>query len=143
MGSNICKGNALHWLACALYVACRQSVPTVGRGTVEGNYVSLTRILTSSELSLIEFFSKMKKWEDMANLSDEFRERTRKLERNFTVTAVSSKNMTPSSKRSSRTRKKSSCGSTEAASKGVNPAQYLKCLTFAGCCSSMLKETFQ
>ncbi|XP_075693649.1 retinoblastoma-like protein 2 isoform X2 [Rhinoderma darwinii] len=89
------EGNALHWLACALYVACRQSVPTVGRGTVEGNYVSLTRILTSSELSLIEFFNKMKKWEDMANLPAEFRERTTKLERNFTVTAVLFKKYDP------------------------------------------------
>ncbi|CAH2324632.1 retinoblastoma 2 isoform X1 [Pelobates cultripes] len=82
------EGNALHWLACALYVACRQTVPTVGQGMAEGNYVSLTRILTSSQLSLIEFFNKMKKWEDMASLPDEFRERTEKLERNFTVTAV-------------------------------------------------------
>uniref|UniRef100_A0A8C5MHK2 Retinoblastoma-like protein 2 n=1 Tax=Leptobrachium leishanense TaxID=445787 RepID=A0A8C5MHK2_9ANUR len=82
------EGNALHWLACALYVACRQSIPTVGRGMVEGNYVSLTRILSSSQLSLIDFFNKMKKWEDMANLPDEFRQRTEKLERNFTVTAV-------------------------------------------------------
>ncbi|PIN98655.1 hypothetical protein AB205_0217780, partial [Aquarana catesbeiana] len=91
----VLQGNALHWLACALYVACRQTVPTVGRGTVEGNYVSLTRILTSSELSLIEFFNKMKKWEDMANLPADFRERTRKLERNFTVTAVLFKKYDP------------------------------------------------
>ncbi|KAM5138330.1 retinoblastoma-like protein 2 [Mantella aurantiaca] len=89
------EGNALHWLACSLYVACRQTMPTVGRGTVEGNYVSLTRILTSSELSLIEFFNKMKKWEDMANLPADFRERTKKLERNFTVTAVLFKKYDP------------------------------------------------
>ncbi|XP_063801376.1 retinoblastoma-like protein 2 isoform X2 [Pseudophryne corroboree] len=89
------EGNALQWLACALYVACRQTVPTVGKGTVEGNYVSLTRILTSSELSLLEFFNKMKKWEDMANLTAEFRERTKKLERNFTVTAVLFKKYDP------------------------------------------------
>lgn len=43
------QGNDLHWLACALYVACRKSVPTVSKGTVEGNYVSLTRILRCSE----------------------------------------------------------------------------------------------
>ncbi|KAM9301874.1 retinoblastoma-like protein 2 [Gastrophryne carolinensis] len=89
------EGNELHWLACALYVACRQAVPTVSRGTVEGNYVSLTRILTSSELSLIEFFNKMKKWEDMANLPADFREKTKKLERNFTVTAVLFKKYDP------------------------------------------------
>lgn len=43
------QGNELHWLACALYVACRKAIPTVSRGTVEGNYVSLTRILRCSE----------------------------------------------------------------------------------------------
>ncbi|KAG2470010.1 RBL2 protein, partial [Polypterus senegalus] len=89
------EGNALHWLACALYVSCRQMVPTVSNRTVEGNYVSLAKILHGSELSLIEFFNKMKKWEDMANLSQEFRERTKKLERNFTVSAVIFKKYIP------------------------------------------------
>ncbi|XP_028644049.1 retinoblastoma-like protein 2 isoform X5 [Grammomys surdaster] len=89
------EGNDLHWLACALYVACRKSVPTVGKGTVEGNYVSLTRILRCSEQSLIEFFNKMKKWEDMANLPPHFRERTERLERNFTVSAVIFKKYEP------------------------------------------------
>ncbi|XP_054104617.1 retinoblastoma-like protein 2 isoform X2 [Callithrix jacchus] len=89
------EGNDLHWLACALYVACRKSVPTVSKGTVEGNYVSLTRILKCSEQSLIEFFNKMKKWEDMANLPPHFRERTERLERNFTVSAVIFKKYEP------------------------------------------------
>ncbi|KAJ8249009.1 hypothetical protein GJAV_G00230200 [Gymnothorax javanicus] len=89
------EGSELHWLACALYVACRTSVPTVGKGTAEGNYVSLTRILRCSEQSLIEFFSKMRKWQDMANLSQDFRQRTEKLERNFTVSAVIFKKYVP------------------------------------------------
>uniref|UniRef100_A0A8C0EKF2 RB transcriptional corepressor like 2 n=1 Tax=Bubo bubo TaxID=30461 RepID=A0A8C0EKF2_BUBBB len=89
------QGNDLHWLACALYVACRKAVPTVSRGTAEGNYVSLTRILRCSEQSLIEFFNKMKKWEDMANLPSQFRERTERLERNFTVSAVIFKKYEP------------------------------------------------
>uniref|UniRef100_G3URC1 Uncharacterized protein n=1 Tax=Meleagris gallopavo TaxID=9103 RepID=G3URC1_MELGA len=88
-------GNELHWLACALYVACRKAIPTVSRGTVESNYVSLTRILRCSEQSLIEFFNKMKKWEDMANLPSQFRERTERLERNFTVSAVIFKKYEP------------------------------------------------
>ncbi|CAK6977974.1 LOW QUALITY PROTEIN: retinoblastoma-like protein 2 [Scomber scombrus] len=89
------EGSELHWLACALYVACRSSVPTVGKGTVEGNYVSLTRILRCSEMSLIEFFNKMKKWQDMANLPQDFRQGTEKLERNFTVSAVIFKKYVP------------------------------------------------
>ncbi|XP_042267885.1 retinoblastoma-like protein 2 isoform X2 [Thunnus maccoyii] len=89
------EGSELHWLACALYVACRSSVPTVGKGTAEGNYVSLTRILRCSEMSLIEFFNKMKKWQDMANLPQDFRQGTEKLERNFTVSAVIFKKYVP------------------------------------------------
>ncbi|KAM3869888.1 retinoblastoma-like protein 2 [Diretmus argenteus] len=89
------EGSELHWLACALYVACRSSVPTVGKGTAEGNYVSLTRILRCSEQSLIEFFNKMKKWQIMANLPQDFRQSTEKLERNFTVSAVIFKKYVP------------------------------------------------
>lgn len=89
------EGSELHWLACALYVACRTAVPTVDKGIAEGNYVSLTRILRCSEQSLIEFFNKMKKWQDMANLPEEFRQSTEKLERNFTVSAVIYKKYVP------------------------------------------------
>uniref|UniRef100_A0A8C3LLS4 RB transcriptional corepressor like 1 n=1 Tax=Chrysolophus pictus TaxID=9089 RepID=A0A8C3LLS4_CHRPC len=59
---------------------------TVGSGLMEGNCVSLTRILRSA--SLIQFFSKMKKWMDMSNVPQEFRERVERLERNFEVSTV-------------------------------------------------------
>ncbi|CAB1313494.1 unnamed protein product, partial [Coregonus sp. 'balchen'] len=73
------EGSELHWLACALYVACRTAVPTVGKGTAEGNY----------------FFNKMKKWQDMASLPQDFRQSTEKLERNFTISAVIFKKYVP------------------------------------------------
>lgn len=85
------EGEKIHWLACALYVACRKgTTPTIdGKGGyVEGNCVSLTRLLRSCKLSLIEFFSKMKKWSDMANLPHEMKERLDLLERNFHVSGV-------------------------------------------------------
>uniref|UniRef100_A0A8C2JYF0 Retinoblastoma-like protein 1 n=1 Tax=Cyprinus carpio TaxID=7962 RepID=A0A8C2JYF0_CYPCA len=86
---NKCMGDVVHWLACSLYAACRKSsIPTVGRGVMEGNCVSLTRILRSAKLSLIQFFSKMKKWSDMSNLSQDFRSRVGRLERNFEVSTV-------------------------------------------------------
>ncbi|KAM9218894.1 retinoblastoma-like protein 1 [Leptosomus discolor] len=95
-GTYSLEGEALHWLACALYVACRKSlVPTVGSGLMEGNGVSLTRILRSAKLSLIQFFSKMKKWMDMSNLPQEFRERVERLERNFEVSTVIFKKFEP------------------------------------------------
>lgn len=90
------EGDQIHWLSCALYEACRRSVvPTVGRGTVEGNCVSLTRLLRSAKFSLIQFFNKMKKWSDMASLNQEFRDKVDKLERNFAVSTVIFKKFEP------------------------------------------------
>ncbi|XP_044154128.1 retinoblastoma-like protein 1 isoform X1 [Bufo gargarizans] len=90
------EGDVKHWLACALYAACRKGfIPTVGRGVMEGNGVSLTRILRSAKLSLIQFFNKMKKWMDMSNLPQEFRERVERLERNFEVSTVIFKKFKP------------------------------------------------
>ncbi|KAJ3602793.1 hypothetical protein NHX12_030541, partial [Muraenolepis orangiensis] len=83
------EGEVVHWLACSLYAACRKSsTPTVGRGLMEGNCVSLTRILRTAKLSLIQFFSKMRKWADMSNLQQDFRLRMDSLERNFEVSTV-------------------------------------------------------
>ncbi|KAJ7385042.1 Retinoblastoma-like protein 1 [Desmophyllum pertusum] len=91
------EGDSLHWLACALYVACRKSVvPTVdSSGTVEGNCVSLTRLLRAAKLSLIQFFSKMKKWLDMSNAAGDFRKKIELLERNFHVSTVIFKKYEP------------------------------------------------
>ncbi|XP_020933007.1 retinoblastoma-like protein 1 isoform X6 [Sus scrofa] len=95
-GTYSLEGEVIHWLACSLYVACRKSIiPTVGKGIMEGNCVSLTRILRSAKLSLIQFFSKMKKWMDMSNLPQEFRERIERLERNFEVSTVIFKKFEP------------------------------------------------
>jgi len=91
------EGNPLHWLACALYVACHSNqVPTVNRqAVVEGNGVSLTRLLRSCGLSLIQFFNKAKKWADMSNLKIEFRKKIDGLERNFAVSNVIFKKYQP------------------------------------------------
>uniref|UniRef100_A0A0L8H0F6 Retinoblastoma-associated protein A-box domain-containing protein n=1 Tax=Octopus bimaculoides TaxID=37653 RepID=A0A0L8H0F6_OCTBM len=84
------EGEPLHWLACAAYVACRRSVvPTVGQGTMEGNCVSLTRLLSTAD------FSKMKKWLNMASLPQDFRDKIERLERNFSVSTVTFKKYRP------------------------------------------------
>ena len=48
----VLQGDRLHWLACSLYVSCRSGVtPTVRPGgQIEGNCVSLTRLLRSAKL---------------------------------------------------------------------------------------------
>ncbi|XP_034237107.1 retinoblastoma-like protein 1 isoform X1 [Thrips palmi] len=84
----VLEGDQIHWLACALYVSCRKSsTPTVGKPgeSVEGNCVSLTRLLRLSKLRLIHFFNKCKKWADMASLPADFRGKIDSLERNFAV----------------------------------------------------------
>ena len=45
--------------------------------------------------SLVQFFSKMKKWSDMANLSAEMRQKVDHLERNFNVSTVIFKKYKP------------------------------------------------
>lgn len=85
------EGAQTHWLCCALYVACRKSTtPTVGNSNsvVEGNFVSLTRLLRICDLSINEFFSKMKKWCEMASVPADFRERIDHLERSFAVSTL-------------------------------------------------------
>ncbi|XP_020721612.2 retinoblastoma-like protein 1 isoform X4 [Bombus terrestris] len=92
------EGDQLHWIGCALYVACRKSsIPTVGKtGTnVEGNCVSLTRLLQLCNLPLIQFFTKSKSWADMANMSQDFRSKIEKLEGNFAVSMVIFKKYQP------------------------------------------------
>ena len=91
------EGDQLHWLACALYVACRRgSLPTVGRMVMmEGNGVSLTRLLRSTKLSLIQFFNKARLWADMCNLKTELVHKIDKLERNFAVSNVIFKKYQP------------------------------------------------
>ena len=50
---------------------------------MQGNGVSLTRLLRSSKLALIEFFGKAQKWADMSNVTPEFRNKIDLLERNL------------------------------------------------------------
>ncbi len=63
--------------------------------TIQGNGVSLTRLLRCCKLSLIEFFKKVKNWADMSNLKTEFREKIDHLERNFAVSNVIFKKYQP------------------------------------------------
>nr|XP_049701011.1 retinoblastoma-like protein 1 isoform X1 [Helicoverpa armigera] len=90
-------GDSLHWMACALYVACRTSItPTVQSGTaVEGNCVSLTKLLRLCNISLIQFFKKIKNWMEMASMSTEFRDRISHLEHKFAVSTVLYRNFQP------------------------------------------------
>ncbi|KAJ6219347.1 hypothetical protein RDWZM_005159 [Blomia tropicalis] len=92
IGSNYSlEGEALDWIACSLYASCRKCMtPTIGTkmAKIEGNMVSLTRILRSCNISLVRFFNKMKNWTEMAGLPIEMRSKLEQLERNFNVTSV-------------------------------------------------------
>lgn len=85
------EGNQLHWLACAIYVACRKSsAPAIGRTNtlIEGNLVSLTRLLRKCGLSLLQFIDKCRKWANMVGLTTDFRSKINCLERKFAVSSV-------------------------------------------------------
>ncbi|KAI4800233.1 hypothetical protein KUCAC02_013414 [Chaenocephalus aceratus] len=85
---NVKSGNTVPGTQRVLLNTKKGSTPTVGKGLMEGNCVSLTRILRTAKLSLIQFFSKMRKWADMSSLSQDFRLRMDRLERNFEVSTV-------------------------------------------------------
>lgn len=65
-------------------------VPTVGDSAsyITGNCVSLTRLLRSCNIRLVDFFQKMKKWSEMASVTPAFRNRLERLERSFAVSMV-------------------------------------------------------
>uniref|UniRef100_A0ABD2XMS5 Retinoblastoma-like protein 1 n=1 Tax=Trichogramma kaykai TaxID=54128 RepID=A0ABD2XMS5_9HYME len=84
-------GDQLHWIGCALYVACRKaSTPTVGKAgsNIQGNCVSLTRLLRLCNLPLTEFFTKSKAWADMCHMPQDFGARIDSLQKNFSVSSV-------------------------------------------------------
>jgi len=95
------QGEPAHWLCCAVYAACRQAnLPSVGPTatpvpTTHGSYVNLTRLLRTSNLSLVDFFDKSRKWGDMTNMTQDFRSKIERLERNFAVTTVIFKKFEP------------------------------------------------
>lgn len=68
---------------------------TVGKQVMEGSGVSLTRLLRSCQLSLIQFFSKARSWADMNNLQRTLVDKIDKLERNFAVSNVIFKKYQP------------------------------------------------
>ncbi|XP_058788567.1 retinoblastoma-like protein 1 isoform X2 [Phymastichus coffea] len=85
------EGDQSHWIGCALYVACRKtSFPTVGKSntSIQGNCVSLTKLLTLCNMPLVEFFTKSKAWADMSNMPQDFGARIDTLQRNFSVSSV-------------------------------------------------------
>ncbi|XP_041984405.1 retinoblastoma-like protein 1 isoform X2 [Aricia agestis] len=90
-------GDPMHWMACALYVACRTSMtPTVESGkAVEGNCVSLTGLLRACNISLIQFFNKIKNWMEMALMPSDFKDRITRLEHKFAVSTVLFRNFQP------------------------------------------------
>lgn len=75
----IFEGDKTHWVACAIYVITNKNT--------KHNGISLTQLLRHSNLTLIDFLSKMDKWLKMTEEED-IRPKISHLERNFNVSAV-------------------------------------------------------
>ena len=74
-----------------MYVACRKaSIETVGKSAVkiQGNCVSLTKLLKLCNLPLLEFFTKSKAWADMCNMPQDFGARIDILQKTFYVSSI-------------------------------------------------------
>ncbi|GAB0094709.1 Retinoblastoma family protein [Sergentomyia squamirostris] len=92
------EGDPIHWLCCALFIACRDSYTrTVGSkdNLVQGNCVSLSSILRNCSIGFREFFDKIKIWCDMASVPEANRKRIDRLNDSFTVSSVVYKKFGP------------------------------------------------
>lgn len=81
-------GDPLHWQCCALFITCRTTVtPTVGntKSVLQGNCVSMTRLLRLCKINLNEFFQKIKSWVEMTSQPEECRNAISNLQHNFIV----------------------------------------------------------
>uniref|UniRef100_A0A336M5G2 CSON004352 protein n=1 Tax=Culicoides sonorensis TaxID=179676 RepID=A0A336M5G2_CULSO len=92
------NGNQTHWLCCSIFVACRQSLTkTVGdqSSVLEGNCVSLTRLLRICGISIHDFFQKIHQWMEMASTPKSFRNKIEKLEHGFAVSVILYRKFSP------------------------------------------------
>ncbi|XP_014249755.1 retinoblastoma-like protein 2 [Cimex lectularius] len=94
----VLDGNPLHWLGCALYISCKTSTtPSVSKShvVIQGNQVSLDRLVRAIDLNLQEFFIKIRKWVSVQDLQPELRENIIKLEQVFNVSVILFKKFQP------------------------------------------------
>jgi hypothetical protein len=82
----VLEGCQLHWLAVSLYVSCRKNKYLLKS---QNNPISISRLLKSAnDFSLIEFFSKLHKWQDMENLPDSIRNKIDQIEHSFNISSI-------------------------------------------------------
>lgn len=81
-------GDPLHWQCCSLFITCRSMVtPTVdnSKSVLQGNCVSMTRLLKLCNININEFYAKINRWVEMTSQPEECRNAISSLQHNFIV----------------------------------------------------------
>lgn len=82
----VLEGDQLHWLSVSLYVSCRKNKYLL---KCLNNPISISRLLKSSNnLSLLKFFDKLNKWQDMENLPDSIRNKIDQIQNSFHISSI-------------------------------------------------------
>ncbi|CAF1179350.1 unnamed protein product [Adineta steineri] len=80
------EGDQIHWLAVSLYVSCRRNRYLT---SCDNNPISIKRLLKSSNnFDLMIFFDKLHKWQDMANLPLNIRNKIDQVEHAFSISSI-------------------------------------------------------
>ncbi|KAG5678364.1 hypothetical protein PVAND_008046 [Polypedilum vanderplanki] len=89
--NTILDGDMRHWICCALFTACiKQKIPTVvvSDTFVQGNGISLVKLINECNLNIYTFFEKIEIWFKVSSVPNAIQQKVEVLKRNFQLSQL-------------------------------------------------------